>query len=107
MAEAAGATIVRSPVATIIVVPVASAVDPGELLPLVDAGRLAGTSPRALKEAARRGELELFGRERSRVVRRGDVLRWVQERRTPIASVADPQQARVERRLARRSHRAA
>src|ERR1700735_5257314 len=99
-AQSAGATVVRTAAAVVIVVPTTTAVDPDELVPLADGAHLGGTSPRALKDAARRGEIEIFGRERSRVVRRSDVLRWVQERRAPVAAVTDPQQSRVEARLA-------
>jgi hypothetical protein len=96
-----GVTVLESAGATIIVLPGASAADPAELLPLLDGARLASTSPRALKDAARRGEIALFGRERSRVVRRGDVLQWVQDRRAPVAAVAQDQAARVEARVSR------
>lgn len=100
-AQSAGGTVVQTPAATIIVIPLVRAVDLDELLPLEAAARVAGTSPRALRDAARRGELRLLGRERSRVVRRRDVLGWVETRTSPIVAVDGGQGSRVELRLAR------
>lgn len=79
-----------------------------DLIPLDQAAALVGTSRRALKDAARRGELRLLGRERTRVVRRSELLAWIDMRKT--APVAGPQDADIDARvskLARRGGKAA
>jgi hypothetical protein len=75
-----------------------------DLLPLHVAAAIASTSVRSLKDAKRRGELELLGRERSRVVRRRDLVAWIEGR--GALSTIGPEDAeldaRVERLKARR-----
>lgn len=51
-----------------------------DLLPGEVAGPLAGTTKRALREAARRGEIAAYG-FRPVIYRRGDVLAWALARR--------------------------
>ena len=105
LAEAEGATIVRSPGATIIVLPAATAADPDRLLPIAEAATVAATSMRVVQDAVRSGVLPAYGGQRDRSVRRGDLERWVTDRRTPVAAVERDQIARVERRLGRRGSR--
>lgn len=102
MAEAAGATVVRSPAGTIIVLPISQGADPGEHLSLEEArvlGKLAST--RQIKEAGHRGELTLYGSERTRTVKRGELVAWLESRRSPAAAVPKGQAGRVEARLRR------
>ena len=49
--------------------------DPGELVPIVDAAQIARCSVRTLTAARRAGELVMYGRQRSRTVRRADLVR--------------------------------
>jgi hypothetical protein len=58
-----------------------------DLLDLHEGAALAKTTPRALREAARRGELPAYGRRPVRV-RRGDVLAWAT--RKPVRVLAKP-----------------
>jgi hypothetical protein len=108
LAREAGATVVESPAGTIIVVPRATEPAADELLPIADAARLAATSERVVKEAIRRGDLAAFGRQRDRAVKRGDLLEWIETRRSkPVAGHDDADIERRMRRLARRKGRAA
>jgi hypothetical protein len=81
--------------------------DPDALLPLAAAASLACTTPRALRDAARRGELVLRGAQRSRCVRRIDVVAWAESRTRPVAGVDDGDIARRVAQLeaARRKRR--
>lgn len=84
-----------------LLVPPAPAAD--DLIRLDQAAALVGTSPRALKEAGRRGELRLLGRERTRVVRRSELLEWIGMRKTP--PIAGPVDADIEARVHRLAQR--
>jgi hypothetical protein len=78
--------------------------DPDELLTLEEARRLAKfKTTRPIKDAGRRGELPLYGRERSRTVRRGEFLAWLEGRRAPVT--AGPDDADMDRRVARLARR--
>jgi hypothetical protein len=108
LAQSEGATIVRIPAATIVVIPVATGRDPDELVPLADAVRIAATSLRVMRDAIRRGELPAHGRQRDRAVRLRDLDAWIESRRAPVH--AGPDDLDVERRMsriARRRRRAA
>jgi hypothetical protein len=78
------------------------AADPSEHLSLEEArslGRFKTTRP--IKDAIRARELVAFGRQRSRTVRRGEFLAWLESHRArPVAGVDD---ADIERRVARLS----
>ena len=71
---------------------------PDDLVPLVDAARLAATSVRTVRYAIRSGDLPAYGRQRDRSVRRADLARWVEERRVRVEGVDD---ADIERRMRR------
>jgi hypothetical protein len=73
--------------------------DAGELLPLAEAARVAATSVRVLREAIRAGNLVAFGRQRDRSVFRGDLARWIEERRVRVDGVDDEDIRRRMRRL--------
>jgi hypothetical protein len=100
-AHSTGGTVVETPVGTIIVLPRQATASPDELLPLTEAARIAATSKRVVKDAIRAGVLPAVGGQRDRAVRRRDLEAWIEGRRAPVARVADGQQSRVERRLAR------
>jgi hypothetical protein len=103
-ARASGATVLETPGAVVIVLTTAATAAPDDLLSLEEArvlGKLKST--RSIREAGWRGELRLFGSERSRTVRRGDFLQWLESRRTP--AVAGPADADVERRMRRIARR--
>jgi hypothetical protein len=108
-ARALGAMVVESSGATIIVVPATSDLDPQEHPPLERARALGHfKTTRPIKEAARAGELPMYGRERSRTVTRGEFLTWLESRCVP--SVAGPVDKDIEarvRRLGRRRARGA
>ncbi len=73
--------------------------DPTEHLAEVDAAKIAGTSVRVLRDARRAGELVMYGKQRSRTVRRGDLAAWIESRRVkPLEGVED---ADMDRRVAR------
>lgn len=97
-AAAAGATILRAPGATIIVL-AARAPTSDDLLPLAPAAEIAKCSVRTLREAGRAGELTLYGRQRSRTVRRSDLLAWVESRK--VRPIEGPDDGDLERRMAR------
>lgn len=60
------------------------ATEPDELLLEAEAAKLARVSLRALRDARRAGELPTYGRQRSRTIRRRDLLAWIESRRAPI-----------------------
>jgi len=97
-AEAAGATIVRSPAATVIVITHAAPAS-DDLVPIAEAATLAQCSVRTLRDARRAGELAAYGKQRSRAVRRSDLLAWIDSRRVrPVVGVDDDA---MDRRIAR------
>lgn len=99
LAEAGGATVVRTPAAAIVVIPLDVPSDPGALVPIADAARIAATSARVVRDAIRAGDLAAIGGQRDRAVRRHDLDRWIESRRVrPIAGVDDRD---IERRMAR------
>jgi hypothetical protein len=104
-ARAAGATIVEGAGALVFVLPLPSAAEPDELLPLRVAAEVAATSLRVLRDAIHADALPSFGKQRDRSVRRRDLEAWIESRRAPVAQVAEGQEQRVELRLARRSGR--
>jgi len=82
----------------------AESIDAGasELLPLDRAASLIGRSVRVLRDAARRGELEIIGPRSARVVRRSELDRWLREsapkaKPTVTASRCDGDDASFER----------
>ncbi len=100
LAPAAGGTIVRTPAATIIVLPNAASADPDEHLSLDEARSLARLrTSRPLKDAGRRGELPLYGKERSRTVKRSELLAWIERRHVP--AVKGPVDSDIEQRVRR------
>ena len=103
LAEAEGATVVRTPAALVLVIPTTAAADPAEHLSLEQA-RILGKLPttRPIKEAGRAGLLTLYGTERTRTVKRGAFMAWLKTRRAPVVAVARDQAARVELRLGKR-----
>lgn len=75
-------------------------VDPDEHLSLDEAADIAKLkSIRPLRDAARRGELVLHGRQRSRTIKRSDLMVWLESRRAPVErGVEDPDiEARMQR----------
>jgi hypothetical protein len=108
-ARALGATVVESLGTIVIVIVASTGADPGEHLSLEQARALGHfTTTRPIREAARAGELPLYGRERSRTTKRGEFMAWLESRRVP--SVAGPVDTDIEarvRRLARRRARRA
>lgn len=102
-ATAAGGTVIRAPGATIIVIP-ARAADGDDLLPEREAAELAKCSVRTLRDAARAGELDRYGKQRSRSYRRANLLAWIETRRVrPVAGADDDDIDRRVRRLERAS----
>lgn len=74
--------------------------DPAELIPIDRAAQIARVSRRTLRDAARSGEIALFGRQRSRTVRRADLMSWIEGRRAPVVR-DDADDRDLERRMAR------
>lgn len=96
--ERDGATVLRTRGATIIVIP-APVADGDDLLPIEEAAAIAKCSLRTLRDAHRAGEVVLFGKQRSRTVRRADLEAWIESRRVkPSRSVDDHD---IERRMLR------
>lgn len=76
--------------------------DASALVPLAEAARAAGTSVRVVRDAIRAGDLAAYGRQRDRSVRRGELERWVESRRSkPVAGADDIDIERRVLRLAR------
>lgn len=75
--------------------------DADALIPIDDAVRIAGLrSKRPLTEARRSGELVMFGGQRSRAVRRRDLMAWIESRRAPIVrDVIDEADDDIARRM--------
>jgi hypothetical protein len=73
--------------------------DPSKLLTLRQAAEFACTSLRTVRDAIRHGDLDAFGGQRDRTVRRGDVLLWIESRRLPV--LQGPDDADIQRRMAR------
>ncbi|MCL2725785.1 MAG: helix-turn-helix domain-containing protein [Polyangiaceae bacterium] len=102
-AERGGATVIHAPGATIIVIP-ARAADGDDLLSIKEAATLAKCSVRTLRDEHRIGNLVMFGKQRSRTVRRADLLVWIESRRvTPKSDIDDLDIERRMKRLARAS----
>jgi len=100
-AERDGATVVRTRGATIIVIP-ARVADGDDLLPIEDAAEIAKCSIRSLRDAHRAGALIMFGKQRSRTVRRADLEAWIESRRVkPTTGADDDDIARRMRRIER------
>jgi hypothetical protein len=75
-----------------------------DLVPLAEAARIAATSTRVLRHAIRVGELDAFGRQRDRSVRRADLARWIESRRTrPTTGPVDEDIARRVIQLSRQA----
>ncbi len=72
---------------------------PETLVPVREAARTAGTSPRVLRDAIRQGDLPAFGRQRDRAVRRADLYKWIAARRVPVRE--GPLDKDIERRMNR------
>lgn len=72
------------------------------MIPELEAARLAGVSVRVLRDARRAGDLRVYGKQRSRTLRRSDLVAWIESRRVPIvADVLDTDGAMdVDRRAA-------
>jgi hypothetical protein len=73
--------------------------DPEGMVPIREAARTAGTSPRVLREAIRQRELPAYGRQRDRAVRRADLDNWIAARRVPVRE--GPADLDIERRMNR------
>jgi hypothetical protein len=73
--------------------------DADALVPIATAAIHAKCSGRTLTAARRAGELPMFGRQRSRTVRRSDLEAWIESRR--VAPVAGPDDLDMQRRMAR------
>ena len=99
-ARALGAAILEAPGTTVIVVLHPWPVSGDEHLSLEEArvlGKFKTTRP--IRDAGRAGELTLYGKQRSRTVKRAEFIAWHESRRVrPIAGVDD---ADVGRRVAR------
>lgn len=77
--------------------------DPNAMVALHEAARLAGTSPRVVRDAIRAGDLAGYGRQRDRSVRRADLDAWIASRRLrPVEGADDRDIAARIARLARR-----
>ena len=101
--EADGATVLRTASTIVLVLPQVRDVDVGdELVPIATAAKIAATSTRVVKDAIRGAELPAFGGQRDRSVRRADLTRWIESRRSkPVVVGVDADlQARM-RRLAK------
>jgi hypothetical protein len=104
MATSEGATVIRAPGSTIIVIP-AQAADGDDLLPEREAATLARCSVRTLRAAVRAGELAAYGRQRSRTVRRASLRAWIESRR--VQAVEGPADDDIDRRILRLQRRSA
>jgi hypothetical protein len=69
--------------------------DPDEQVSEADAAKLACVSIHRLRVARRAGALTFYGPQRSRSVRRGDLLRWIEAQR--VAAGDDDVDARMQR----------
>ena len=69
---------------------IADSIDGGadEVIPLDKAAAELGVQPRTLRAASKRGEIDLEGPRRARVVRRGELDRWLRVRRPGSAPAA-------------------
>lgn len=83
-ARALGGVVVESAMGWMVAIPRAPHAAQ-DLLPEGEAARTAGVSLRVLRDARRAGELPMLGRQRSRVVRRADLERWIGSRLEPVA----------------------
>ena len=94
-------SIMAAGAATVIVIaPPLTANDAADLVTLDDAARTVGhRTTRQLREAIGRGELQAFGSQRSRVVRRADLAAWIESRRVKSHPALDD--ADLDRRMAR------
>jgi hypothetical protein len=72
---------------------------PDTLLPICEAARTAGTTPRVLRDAIRQGDLPAFGRQRDRALRKADLDQWIAARRVPVRE--GPTDKDIERRMNR------
>jgi hypothetical protein len=79
-----------------------------DLVPIAVAARIAATSVRVVRDAIRSDDLPAFGKQRDRSVRRSDLDKWIESRRSkPIAGVVDADILRRMDRLARSKKRSA
>ena len=75
--------------------------DPAELVMLSEAAAEAKCSVRTLTDARRKGDLVMFGKQRSRAIKRADLTAWIASREVkPIAGVDDLAMRRRVERLA-------
>lgn len=71
-------------------------------VPEAEAAKLAGVSLRTLRADRRAGRLKVYGKQRSRVVRRSDLEAYVEARRVPLVrDVINADDADVEKRVRR------
>jgi hypothetical protein len=84
----------------------ALAIDRDEWLTLDRAAGLAGTSPRALRDAGRRGELTIAHAGRRPVVSRGELDRWITSRPVAPRHTVDDPHADVRAAVQRATERA-
>jgi hypothetical protein len=95
-----GATFVQTPFALVIVVPSAGATaargSDDDHLAEHEALALTKKSKRQLADARRSGVLGAYGGQRSRTYKRGELIRWLEERRSKPVTVDD---ADIDRRV--------
>jgi hypothetical protein len=101
-ARAVGATVVELAGATIIVVPSANATQSTDDHLSLEEARALGKfkTTRPIRDAARAGEVRVYGKERTRTVRRGEFLAWL-ESRCSTRPTAGPDDADLDRRIVR------
>lgn len=73
--------------------------DPNEFVTENEASKIAKVSIRVLRDARRAGHLAMFGSQRSRTIRRADLMAWIESRRAPVIRGVDD--ADIERRMRR------
>jgi hypothetical protein len=71
-------------------------------IPETEAAKLAGVSIRTLRADRRAGRIKVYGKQRSRVVRRRDLEAYIESRRVPLVrDVIKADDVDVERRVRR------
>jgi hypothetical protein len=90
LARAAGASVVSTPAATVIVLPVSAPTSkPTERLTIADAAHVAATKPSILRRAINHGELPASGGKRDRSILRSDLEKWIASRTINVRPSSD------------------